>query len=1244
MVRFSATALTITLCLFTVSGLHAQGLTSLSGTVVDPTGAVVPGATVTLKNVETQAARDTVSDQSGRYAFSQIQPGRYQILAKASGFADVIVNDVRLLVNSPATVNITFERVGTVAETISISAESIQVNTTDASIGNAIGTVPILQLPFFARNVAGLLAFQPGVTNVNNSTATTDYVGANPSTFGEGVIDDRNGAVNGGKSDQSNITLDGVDVNDQQTRRAFKSVLRATLDSVQEFRTITSNAGADFGRTSGAQVALVTKSGTNEFHGSLYEYHRNTKTAANSFFNNLSGVPRGALLIDVFGGSIGGPVVKNKVFFFANYEGRRDRSATNILRTVPSDLMRQGFIQYRRTDGSIAVLSPDDIRTRIDPAGIGVNPRSIELFNTYPRANDFTTGDGLNIVGYRFTASQKTKFDTYITRWDFNLHPKHQLFARGNLQNDRASGVPQFPGDPPRSVGLDNSKGLALGLTSLLGPSMVSTFRYGFTRQGVESTGIQTQSATTFRNLTERYALTRGLTRIIPVHHITQDFALNKGAHDIRFGGTLRWVENRSINFGNSFNSAIANLSWLRGTGADLQVGVPDLDPRFRVAYGDAMMAVLGIITQGNGNYNYDIQGNVLPTGAPVRRRFRNEEYEMYVQDTWRITRALTMTAGLRYSLMPPVYEADGVQISADRSLGDWFTLRGILAEQGRPQKEAGLISFVLANSPQGRPLYEYHKKNFAPRLSLAYSPQGSSGLSRFLFGGPGRTSIRAGWGMFYDLFGQGLIRAVDARSFGLQTSLTNPAGQITSLTAPRFTGFFDVPSQLVRPAPALSFPALYPASGAGSFAITNSIDDTIRPPYNMNLSFSIGREFSGGLYIQAAYVGRLSRRSLISRDLAMPTNLRDPSSGQTWFQAASQLALLSRARVPIGEVPRIPFFENFFSNLANGSTTATQAVYQVFRFYPNDETSALADLDQFADPDCGRLGCNTMFSSQFSALAALSSVANGHYHSMQWTVRKRFGQSLTFDFNYTYGKSIDLSSDSENAQGPNGPSTVGYAGLLINSWEPRQRRAVSDYDMTHIVNTFAVWELPFGRGKRFGAGAGPGLNALIGGWQIAPTLNIGSGLPTSVGNGRNWPTNWNITGWATPISRVATSTGSTKNAPAVAGTPGPNLFADPNVALRSFANTLPGQTGNRNGLRGDGPFAINLGVAKRFLMPYKESHSLQFRAEAFNLTNTVRFNVSSLTLDLGNTGAFGKYSGVLGPPRQMQFVLRYEF
>src|SRR5271165_6243427 len=255
----------------------SQAGSSLSGVVTDPTGAVIPAATLTLKNVATGTEQTTPADSGGRYNYPSVTPGFYRLTAKHPGFNDVVVNNIELLVSTATTVNVVFEKVGTTTTTVAVEASAVQVNTQDATLGNAINTQQIIDLPSYGRNVAALLMFQPGVTpGVQNPDGTISG----------------GGNVNGGKSDQGNATLDGIDVNNQNTRAAFTSVLRVTLDSTQEFRTTTTNANADEGRSSGAQIALVTKSGTNQLHGSLYEYRRGTETAANQFFLNRTGVAR----------------------------------------------------------------------------------------------------------------------------------------------------------------------------------------------------------------------------------------------------------------------------------------------------------------------------------------------------------------------------------------------------------------------------------------------------------------------------------------------------------------------------------------------------------------------------------------------------------------------------------------------------------------------------------------------------------------------------------------------------------------------------------------------------------------------------------------------------------------------------------------------------------------------------------------------------------------------------------------
>src|SRR5262245_11996124 len=236
---------------------------SLSGSVLDTQGNAVAGATITVTNLATGLARTATSSKEGTYQIPQLTPGSYRVRVEAQGFATIVQEDVQLLVSTPLTLNLAFKQLGAVSETVTVTGGESTLNTSDATIGNTFDERKVKELPLNARNVVGLLSLQPGVT--------------------------QDGSVNGGRSDQANVTLDGVDVNEQQGGMAFFSVLRPTPDSLQEFRVTTTNPNAYQGRSSGAQVALVTKSGTNEYHGTLYHYHRNTVTSANDWFNNKAG-------------------------------------------------------------------------------------------------------------------------------------------------------------------------------------------------------------------------------------------------------------------------------------------------------------------------------------------------------------------------------------------------------------------------------------------------------------------------------------------------------------------------------------------------------------------------------------------------------------------------------------------------------------------------------------------------------------------------------------------------------------------------------------------------------------------------------------------------------------------------------------------------------------------------------------------------------------------------------------------
>ena len=1216
-------AITVLMAAVLAPTLQAQTATMLNGSVLDPTGAAIPNVVLVLENLGTRASRNTKSDGQGAYAFVQVTPGEYRLTAKAAGFSDVMVNSIRLLVNTPATVNVTFEKVGAVAETISVIADATQVNTTDATVGNSFGTKPITQLPFEGRNVVGLLSLQPGVS-------FTDQPGSSATTT------DRSGAVNGGRSDQANVTLDGIDVNEQQTREAFKSVLRVTLDSVQEFRVTTTNANADQGRSSGAQVALITKGGTNTLHGSAYEYLRNKATNANSFINNAAGVPLAQLNRNVFGASAGGPIKKDKLFFFMNYEGRRDATGQSVLRTVPSATLRQGIVRYVRADNTIASLTSQDLATRLDPLNIGANKASLDVLGKYPLPNSTEIGDGINSGGYRFNAPIKVRQNTYIAKFDYLLNTRHQFFARGNLQNDHDNDSQQFAGAPANNTNLENSKGVAFGWTGAWSSNFLSNTRFGFTRQGIENTGVSRVSQVSFRTFDDLFGLNRSFRRFSPLTQFSEDLNWTKGSHNVQFGGLIRKYSNDRSSYANSFFGVSANASWLSQSGAILNAPFTDMAPGFRVSFRDATMAAMGIISQVTSRYNYLPKNGTVTAQAPgsaVNRLFKGEEYEMYVQDSWKVKRNLTVTYGLRFGYFPPIYEANGVQTSTNVRLSDWFDQRASLANAGQPVSQLTPIAYRLASSDGGRPLYDANK-NWQPRFAIAYAPTGKSGLSKFLLGDSGKSSIRAGFGVYHDLVGAGLIRGFDASALGLSTSLNNPSGTLNLTTAPRLATLNDVPASLVQPPP----PATFPVTQPNNFAITNSLDDKLKSPYSMNYNVTMTREVKGGWVFQGSYVARLSKRTLTSEDIAAPTNFKDPQSGMDYYTAAQQLTALFKSKTPVSQVPKIAFWENVWPALAGGGLSATQGAYNVFADNIPDTTTALESLDRFCDPACSKYGKFTMFNPQYSYLRVVRSVGFGTYHGMQWAITKRFGSGDQLQFNYTWAKSIDLGSTSENNQ------SATTRGAIIQPFNRKLQRSVSDFDTTHSFNANWIYGLPFGKGHRMGGDSNKLVNAVIGGWQLSGLTRISSGFPTSVGNGRFWPTNYNVTGYATQIAAVNVGTNKNAPKPTAGGSSGPNLFADPSVAFKSFENTTAGLIGNRNNLRGDGIFNIDTSLAKRWLMPFNEKHSLQFRWEVFNMTNTTKFDPLNITLDLGNSSAFGRYTGQFGSPRVMQFGLRYEF
>ena len=467
--------------------------TSLRGVVKDPSGALVPGAKITIVDAAKGATFTATATSSGSYTFAQIPPAKYTITVTAPGFGDQS-KTAELLVNQPASIDFTLT-VHASAETVDVSASAQTLNTTDATLGDSVSNAQIEAMPMDGRNPIGLLSLQPGVLFLGETISLTDKI--NPD-----LLDSRQGAVSGARSDQGNVTLDGVDDNDQINGYAFNGVLRSTLDSTEEFRVTTSNSNADAGRSSGAQLSLITKSGTNKFHGSLYEYNRPSNTIANDWFIKNQQASTGEenrptkYIVNTFGGSVGGPIFKDKLFFFYNYEGQRLATNETVSAVTPSATFRDGQLGYFAEDGSTVLLTRDQI-AQLD-AGCtqcqapGVNQPILDYLSSEPTATVLAGGDGINNGTYNFSSPAPNSLNTNIAKIDYTPNATNHFFVRGNLQKDTASAAQNLPGQPAASTLEDNTKGIAAGYTVSLTSNLVNDLRYGYIRQGYSSIGIGT--------------------------------------------------------------------------------------------------------------------------------------------------------------------------------------------------------------------------------------------------------------------------------------------------------------------------------------------------------------------------------------------------------------------------------------------------------------------------------------------------------------------------------------------------------------------------------------------------------------------------------------------------------------------------------------------------------------------------------------------------------------------------------
>ncbi|HKD60558.1 MAG TPA: TonB-dependent receptor [Terracidiphilus sp.] len=1218
--------------------------TSLRGTIKDPTGALVPGAKITIVDKSNGATLSVVADSTGDYSFPQIPPARYTIVVSATGFGNQS-KIAELLVNQPATINFTLT-IEASTVTIDVTASAQTLNTSDATIGNAVGNETIQAMPMDGRDPISLLSLQPGALYLGETTTLMDKTAP-------GNLDSRQGAVSGARSDQGNVTLDGVDDNDQINGYAFNGVLRSTLDSTEEFRVTTSNGNADAGRTSGAQVSLVTKSGTNHLHGSLYEYNRPSNTVANDWFiknQELSATPAQPnrptkYIVNTFGGSVGGPILKDKLFFFFNYEGQRLATNETVSTTTPSASFLAGQLGYTDVNGNVQMLTSQQI-AQLDAnctqcKAPGVDAAMLQYLSTEPAASGsgLAAGDGINFGSYNFSSRAPSTLNTNIGKIDYNLNKSNHIFARGNLQKDTASGAQNFPGQPASSSLEDNTKGMAFGHTWTPTSNIVNDVRYGYIRQGYSSAGIGQGDYVVVRFLTQPTAQTRSSIVSVPVDTIDDTLSWTKGSHTLSFGGNWRMVQSNSANNTGSFNGATTNPSYLSAKGKPdpTTLGLPAIGQN-ETAFDQMYATIIGDVAERNASANYVVtsptSASLLADGASVSRHFKANEFEYFLQDAWRLKQNLTVTFGLRHTLLQTPYETKGQEIAPTVDTHNWYLQRGAAAAKGQVYEPD--LFFTPVGKVNHAPAYwAKQKSNIAPRLAIVYSPDS-------------KTSIRAGYGIYYDHYGEALTsRFSRLGSFGLSSQFSSAANTVNFNTAPRFTGPHDLPNLPVPPAPTTqTYPYAVPD---GTFGINWGIDNRVKTPYVQAFNLSVQRELPGGFLLDAAYVGRIGRHLFQQLDLAEPVNYNDPKGAGDYFTAGT---LMSKMTDQLGgsckycdgkfqHLPTIPYFEDVFPQMQSldfNGESATDAIYNdewAPQRYTYGETGALYDIDFGCFYGCPN---GTLFwDQQFSSLIALASVGNSYYNAGQFTLRRPSQKGLTLDFSYTFSRSIDMGSDAER-------SATSY-GAIQNVWSPKLSRGVSDFDAQHLITADWVYALPFGTGKALLGNSGKLGNAIWGDWQWAGLGRWSSGLPFSVIE-PGWTTNWELQAYAVTTAPVKTHKHMEGGLPQV--------FAD-DQAIQGGVMTgspmrlpYPGEAGQRNNFRSDGVFGIDSTMSKSWGLG--ERAKMKFAWEVYNVTNSVRFDAGSYNnstfANALTYGGFGFYGGTLGTHifRRMQFGLRLDF
>lgn len=1164
---------------------NAQTATGrIVGTVLDNTGAAIPNAVVTATNEGTQVSYKSTSNDSGGYNFEALQAGIYTITVEVSGFKKYSSSKNVLTANDTVTLRVTLET-GAISESVQVEGSYDRVQTNQSgNIGAIVTAKNLVDLPIVGRNPLSLIAFQPGVATGSNTGGGTHIFGA------------RDRAVN--------LTMDGIDSNEASAGTATTSPARVNPDSLQEYRVITSNADASFGRNSGGQITMITKSGTNEFHGNVFEFHRNRVLDANTWDLNRIGVGRRFNLLNQFGGSLGGPIIKNKLFFFFNTQWQRRVQTIEQTNTVYTAQARQGLYRYvvggrNFPAGSGASSSVDAQGNPVagltigtynvvnnDPRRLGLDPTVQGILGLTPLPNRFDVSgtDGLNTASYTWLATRTDPERNFTTKIDFTLNERHSFFGRftwgqqDTVGDTTNAGAARFPGLTPIVATYRTPKNLAVGWRSTLNSSTTNeliaggnNFLFNFevpSRFDQRTTPIITALPT------DPLSNAFGNAREITTYQVVDNLTHVRGAHTLRTGLNLRLTrhyDERGSVAGLNINpqyilsgSAVDPTRFSIPTQCSTTIttncinvnDVTRLNGHINDMLGKIGRVTVGLVSQGN---------QYAPPGTPFIFDAWYPEYDLYFQDDWRAKPNLTINFGLRYEPKPNPFAKSEARIFAPRQ------------------------PFVLGSAPatdlqwQNSDLVNSDLNNFAPSVGVAWDPFKN-----------GKTSVRGNFRIAYDRM-----------STFLPSSFVYPnVPGITLAIDNRVIGQTD--NRLRDGAPSIAPPAgVSPTTLATpvnpGFLSQDLIDPNFVSPKTYMWSFGVQRDVGKGFVVDVQYIGRAARQ-------LQGTYLRNQAEiFNNGFLTAFNDAKAGRES---------DLLNRLTTAHPNRTATETGAAF-IRRFFAatvtNNNVASLASTlnntivggRTLPDRNLSNPYFFTPYPQLLGGLSVTDSGSFSNYHAAIFEVKRQMSTGLTFDVSYTFSKSLDDRSFDPVFTAAGTGTTQTAQNTTLDPNNRRLNYGVSDFDRTHVFNGTVVYDLPFGQGRFFLKDANGFVERIFGGWTISSNVIVQSGRPFTVVSGTNSfnsavssRANYSLKDYST---KIRFENGA------------PFVFTPEQIA--AFSLPAPGEIGNtnRNAFRMPRFFNMDASLIKRVRI--RETINFEFRAEATNVTNAVNFALPSVSV-----------------------------